>query len=159
ALCTYKDPDLPADQRLDKALQILRTDTRLAITSSQETLGLAGAIFKRKWEIDGQRENLERSLAYYKRGYEQGILNDDGYTAINTAFIMDLLASREEAEAISLGVSAVNAIARREDARRIREEIARNLVDKAEQSRRSDKPDNAWFLLVTLGEANFGLGR
>lgn len=159
ALCTYKDPDLAADQRLDRALQILRTDTRLAVTSSQETLGLAGAIFKRKWEIDGQRENLERSLAYYKRGYEQGILNDDGYTAINTAFIMDLLASREEAEAISLGVSAANAVARREDARRIRDEIARRLIEKAEQYRRSDKPDNAWFLLVTLGEANFGLGR
>src|SRR5688572_29291680 len=29
ALCTYKDPDLPADQRLDDALSILRTELEL----------------------------------------------------------------------------------------------------------------------------------
>jgi predicted acylesterase/phospholipase RssA len=159
ALCTYKDPDLPADQRLDQALTILKTEARLGDTDNQETLGLAGAIFKRKWEVDGQRENLERSLAYYRRGYQQGVLKDDGYTGINAAFILDLLASREEAEAISLGIVATNPTVRREEARKIREEIAKSLADKVEKQQRLGKLENAWFLLGTLGEANFGLGR
>ena len=45
ALCTYKDPDLPADSRLDRALEILREVEDLSTTREQETLGLAGAIF------------------------------------------------------------------------------------------------------------------
>ena len=100
ALCTYKDPDLPVDQRLDDALAILRETLALATTSVQETLGLAGAIFKRKWEIDGQTVQLERSLAFYRRGYQHGIGNDDGYTATNAAFVLDLLAAQDDRAAI-----------------------------------------------------------
>jgi hypothetical protein len=44
ALCTYKDPDLPADSRLDRALEILREVEDLSATRNQETLGLVGAI-------------------------------------------------------------------------------------------------------------------
>jgi predicted acylesterase/phospholipase RssA len=73
ALYTYKDPDLPLEWRLDRALEILSKGDDLARTESQETCGLAGAIFKRKWEADGQRHNLERSLFYYLRGYAFGV--------------------------------------------------------------------------------------
>jgi hypothetical protein len=62
ALYTYKDPDLPAEWRLDRALEILCEPKELAETENQETLGLAGAIYKRKWEVSGQRQNLERAL-------------------------------------------------------------------------------------------------
>ena len=34
-----------------------------ATTTDQETLGIAGGILKRRWEVDGRREHLERSLA------------------------------------------------------------------------------------------------
>ena len=44
---------------------------RFVETQDTETLGLAGAIFKRKWEADGKRQNLERSLFYYLKGYTQ----------------------------------------------------------------------------------------
>ena len=71
ALCTYKDQDLPADERLNRALEILREIADFKKTTVQETLGLIAAIYKRKWEIDNQRENLEQSLAYYLRGYDQ----------------------------------------------------------------------------------------
>ncbi|MHC4623107.1 MAG: hypothetical protein ACYS4W_04320, partial [Planctomycetota bacterium] len=38
------------DSRLDLALEILQECENLGETEDQETLGLAGAIFKRKWE-------------------------------------------------------------------------------------------------------------
>jgi predicted acylesterase/phospholipase RssA len=156
ALCTYKDPDLPADQRLDDALKILQGNLKLETTTVQETLGLAGALYKRKWEINGQRENLDRSLAYYLRGYQQGILTDDGYTGINAAFILDLLAAQEEDNATGV---VTGAGARRDEARRVREDIVARLTQKVEEQRRRGPIQNPWFLFGTLGEANFGLGR
>ena len=62
ALCTYKDQDLPVDDRLDRALSILDQIADFDTTTDQETLGLIGSIFKRKWEVDNQRQNLERAL-------------------------------------------------------------------------------------------------
>ena len=61
-----------------------------------ETLGLVGAIHKRKFEVDGQKQHLDESLAYYLKGHQQGAATDYGYTGINAAFILDLLASQEE---------------------------------------------------------------
>jgi len=61
ALCTYKDEDLPADERLTRALEILQEVADFDTTTDQETLGLIAAIYKRKWEVDDQRQNLERA--------------------------------------------------------------------------------------------------
>jgi hypothetical protein len=60
ALCTYKDPDLLSDERLDTALQILKEGDDLGRTTDRESLGLAGAIYKRKWELTGQERDLEQ---------------------------------------------------------------------------------------------------
>ena len=43
ALCTYKDPDLPTVEKLDRALEILQEVDDLPTTRDQETLGLAGS--------------------------------------------------------------------------------------------------------------------
>ena len=96
ALCTYKDEDLPADERLTRALDILQEIADFETTTDQETLGLIAAVYKRKWEVDDQRQNLERALHYYLRGYEQGCEGDQGYTGINAAFILDRLAYLED---------------------------------------------------------------
>jgi hypothetical protein len=42
ALCTYKDQDLPSDERLERALDILRTSEDLNGTIDREKLGLTG---------------------------------------------------------------------------------------------------------------------
>ena len=95
AVCTYKDPDLQADARLDRALDILRQSCEdINSTHNQETLGITGAIYKRKWELDNQKQQLERALSYYKRGYDEGPATDQGYTGVNAAFVLDLLAQR-----------------------------------------------------------------
>jgi len=157
SLCTYKDPDLPADDRLDQALVILSEVEDLARTGDQETLGQAGAIFKRKWEITAQQHHLETSLAYYRRGYEQGVTKDHGYTGVNAAFVLDLLADIEEAATGTAPNPYGVAAERRKDAARIRRDIVTALPPLAEDLNGSWLKTQWWFL-VTMGEAHFGLG-
>ncbi len=158
ALCTYKDQDLPVDARLDRALEILREGFDLKTTNDQETLGLAGAIYKRKWEVDAQKSQLERSLSYYLRGARVGVKSDYGYTGINAAFVLDLLAEQERTEAHVAGTSSAIAGERRDEAERIRKEIITELPALAEQ-RGNEGLRSKWWFLVTVAEAFFGLGR
>lgn len=156
ALCTYKDPDLPADQKLEDAERILQTVDDLKTTTDQETLGLAGAIYKRKWEQTAQERHLEISLAYYYRGYQQGVASDHGYTAINAAFVLDLLADLESIEAQPAPLVAATGAQRRSLARRIRQTIIATLPALPDQPANHHLNESWWFLL-TLGEAYFGL--
>ena len=174
ALCTYKDPDLPRHLALDRAWKILDHEGDLEHTVNQETLGIAGAIYKRKWEVDAHKSNLERSLAYYyERGHKPAAelrrkalggeeLSDkrevgldqvfEGYTSINAAFVLDLLASIEEAEAKETGSESEIAKERRKRARAVREELVKTLP------RLNDRLQYKWWGLASLGEAQFGLG-
>ncbi|MEN3326247.1 MAG: hypothetical protein V7638_1054 [Acidobacteriota bacterium] len=155
ALCTYKDQDLPADERLDRALEILREIADFETTTVQETLGLIAAVYKQRWEIDNQREHLEQSLVYYLRGYEQGPRNDQGYTAINAAFILDRLANLEEVQAKKAGRDIVDS-ERRDKARSIREKIVKevgSLIDDPAHKWVNDK----WWYYAAVAEAHFGL--
>jgi predicted acylesterase/phospholipase RssA len=170
ALCTYKDEDLSARERYDMALEVLDEIDDLGDTlmEKQETLGLYGAIYKRKWEVDAQKLNLERSLLYYRRGYELGVKTDQGYTAINAAYVLELLAYQEAAEklddprlataggAASAGATAADTAAlRRAEADRIREEIIAQAPALAGEPH---DPYRRWPA-VTVAEAYFGLGR
>ena len=153
AVCTYKDADLLPEQRFTRAIEHLNEVDDLTKSCTQETLGKAGAIYKYRWGVGGQRDHLERSLTYYERGYRVGILKDDGYTAINAAFILDLLASLEDevgsADSVGSGPDA-----RRARARTIRQEIVTALTEKL----KNDPNASSWWLTVTLAEAWFGLG-
>ncbi len=163
ALCTYKDPDLPSDTKLDRAIEILNetatvSGQTLSETNDQETLGIAGAIHKRRWEIDAQKEHLERSLAYYSRGYDRGAAGDFGYTGINAAFVLDLLADLEAAQAEAAGFASKTAESRRLEARHIREDIVKTVPPLADEPRNQWLKDEWWFS-ATIAEAFFGLGR
>ncbi|MBI1357119.1 MAG: patatin family protein [Acidobacteria bacterium] len=155
ALWTSKNPDAPDDSKHDDALEILdrirfvESGAPLATTTVAETLGIAGGICKRKWFVDGRRETLERSLAYYERGAQQGIELDQGYTAINAAFVHDLLA-----------VEASDAELHRESARKLRSDIVAKLQATQDTPAWKDGPpwkEVRWFQ-ETLAEAHFGLG-
>lgn len=155
ALCTYKDQDLPGDERLDRALEILREIADFETTTVQETLGLIAAVYKQRWEIDNQRENLEQSLVYYLRGYEQGPRNDQGYTGINAAYILDRLANLEETQARKSGREYVDK-EYRDKARSIREKIVEevgSLIDDPDHKWLNDK----WWYYAAVAEAHFGL--
>ena len=179
ALYTYKDPDLPLDWRLDRAFEILEEGVNLAAAKDPEWLGLAGAICKRKWEVDSGLQHLERALFFYLHGYALGAPDDKcdvlrylrdnpgcvldaskdrGYTGINAAFILDLLARQDEEGAARAGMESGAAAQRRDGARLIREEIIRSVPPLL------DDPQNAWlreewWFYATVGEAYFGLGQ
>jgi predicted acylesterase/phospholipase RssA len=163
-LCTYKDDDLPFDERFGPALALLESkdgDLRElprkmlgstvpdpTDTTSQETLGLAGSIYKTQWQHRGMRADLERALGFYRRAAMQPIAGDTGYTRINTAFILDILASveqKEDPDAASL---------RRKHADRFREEIISQLPSLLKEK----KTDRNWWYCVTLAEAYFAMG-
>nr|MDJ0818180.1 patatin-like phospholipase family protein [Desulfobacterales bacterium] len=156
ALCTYKDPDLPINDRLQQALEMLEAADTLQKTKNQETLGLAGSIFKRKWEADGQKQNLERSLSFYERGYKEGPANDYGYTGINAAYVLDQLASMEAAQATEAGTLSELARDRRLQAENIRNELVNILPDLAQTD---DSLASQYWFLVTIAEAYYGLRR
>lgn len=148
-LCTYKDPDLPALSALNRALRILGEGDDLKSTTDQETLGLAGAIHKRIWQTTGQKRHLERSLGYYRRGYELDPVAKEGYTSINAAFVLDQLADIEQSDA------APAAEARRHEAKEIRETLTQRLPPLEQQDQ---ELCSNWWYLVTVAEAFFGLG-
>ena len=152
AICIYKDPERRAEESLDEALLMLDPTGDSAIGDRQETLGIAGAIYKRKWEIDGRVEHLDRALVSYRRGWALRPESDDGYIGINMAYVLDLLAHVKEREAEGDEASS-DETRLREEARAIRTEIATELEEKLERG-----ADLDWWSLATLVEAHFGLG-
>ncbi|MCW8889540.1 MAG: patatin-like phospholipase family protein [Sedimenticola sp.] len=155
ALATYKDTSLLQVEAFDKAQAMLAAEFDLATTQDQETLGLVGALYKRRWRLDHRKRWLEQSLHYYRRGFECGVEGDDGYTAINAAYIQDLLAYIEGQPDHSIGLDEGRSL-RRRDARLIRNQIITELSDKV-PSKQATSTHHYWFL-VTLAEAHLGMG-
>jgi predicted acylesterase/phospholipase RssA len=156
ALATYNDTELPVDARLEGALRILEERCSLRNTRVQDTLSLAGAVFKRRWRLDGHKENLERALTYYLRAYEEGPEHDLGQSGINAAFVLDLLGDVERREAALAGGTSDMAAARAEESQAIREELVETLTALTD---RVDTQTDRWRLLSALAEAQFGLGQ
>ena len=147
ALWISKNPDAPDDFKHDDALDVLdrvgKTDGcgHLEETDDPETLGIAGGICKRKWLVTGRQEDLERSLEYYQRGADRGVEEDNGYTAIDAAFVRDLLGHRDQARAL------------RESVR----DGLQPIEDKPASEGGPLRKDIRWFN-ETVAEAFFGLG-
>jgi predicted acylesterase/phospholipase RssA len=157
ALCTNKDPDLPAAERFQRALEILDEIDRLAMNTRQrqESLGLRGAVYKRLWQVAGQRADLDRSLSYYLSAHELGPETDQGYNGINAAFVLDLIAREEGRQAAGTGVRWSAAMEYWRRAREIRQEligILPGLLAKEPWLKRE------WWFYATLAEARLGLG-
>ncbi len=146
-ICTYKSSDLAPDARFKKAeslaLQLL--NEQLTPDQSQDMLGIMGAIWKQRWRVYGLREHLEHALRLYKQGMSLGLERDRGYTAINAAFILDLLARAGDDQ---------HAGALKEEAFKIRGEV-RDVLLKMKESDPSLSED--FWVMATLGEAYLGL--
>jgi predicted acylesterase/phospholipase RssA len=188
ALCTYKDPDLPAADRFQRALEILDEVDRLdlavkpAILSPdkatsfdplvqeteqrQESLGLRGAVYKRRWQVEGQRIDLEQALVCYLKGYQigrdfpknrVGVETDQGYNGINAAFVLDLMAREEARGAACAGIKPDAALERAGKAQEIRGLLAAHLPALVEREGYSWLGEQWWFH-ATIAEAHLGLG-
>ena len=164
--CTEKDPDLPLERRYKRALDIIQPllaeaedylrhpnpsqSSKQAIEAQQETFGIAAAIHKRRWQVDAQISHLIQAQELYEKGWQLGAawvgpgIPDQGYTGINAAFVLDLLAQ--------LLPDDPDLVAQRQQrAKNIREQI-RSRLSLLQEDQRSD-----WWTLVTLAEACFGL--
>jgi predicted acylesterase/phospholipase RssA len=165
ALYTYKDQDLPLKRRLASAETRLREiiaidplkaadpTERVRVKSIvQDTYGLLGAINKLRWSAFGNIRYLRDALRHYEAGYLLGISLDDGYTALNTAFVLDLVA-RHSADQESLEVDIASL--RSTQAEEIRQKILAALLPSAERNPTSGR----FWLYVTIGESFLGTGK
>jgi predicted acylesterase/phospholipase RssA len=151
ALCTYRDADLP-ETRFADALAILERGDLRRPDASSETLGLAGAVHKYQWKLSGRRRDIERSLYFYERGAALGVERDQGYTAINAAFVLDVLAKLELTDAPEVAKQRTDA------AYALRERIVTALPALPAQKSYAWLKTQYWFF-ATLAEACFGLRR
>lgn len=160
ALCTYKDEDLVPGPRFERALALLDSIGLChPELEDRETLNLGGAVYKRRWEVDGQLEHLYAALSLYMAAWQRGDpRNDlDGrlYGAVNAAFVLDLLADRGRRLARRTGTSGEMAHLQAQRAQELRQEalalLERNGQDDAAQTRE-------WWT-ATRAELLFGVGR
>ncbi len=146
ALCTYKSklPDpLTALSMAEEILKPLTPD----ITTDPETLGLSGAINKRRYQISQEKQYLERAIHFYERGY---YVKQDYYNGINVAFLYNVAAKANE--------NAEEAQAQNYLAAKIRKEIITICKTKMQEPSFQEYSDKPWIYL-TLAEAYFGLKR
>ena len=175
ALTTYKDPHLPRHEALDRAFEILNQNFDLKQADDVETLGLAGAIFKRKWETNAARKHLSRSAGYYRAGYdawksalkksnegqslselEQENADEGYYPSINAAFVLDLLVNLESEEVDLAGIDSVVI----NDLQTVSAAIRQDVIDvlKPEMVAKTQFGQYDYWKLVSLAEASLGLG-
>ncbi len=161
----YKDTSLSSYFKYDKAVNILRSDCSLDKTTSCEILGLAGAIYKYKWKFDHQIQHLYTSLGFYKKGYIIWAKNIDnnfdidyGYTAINYAFISELIVAQFLKHFANSDAVNEETILRYTNAQTVRQKIIENYIKDINSDTPSFKIDltNDWQY-ATLAEAFFGL--
>ena len=163
ALCTYKDEDLPTSRRLADALLLLdEIGLRDKNTVDAETLALGGAIYKRKWETEGQFDHLYQALGFYEAAWRRNPKQDQGYGGLNAAFVLDLLASRAAVLARRAGLDPrespeVNRLRTRAD--ELRRQMLVEIPELIAETQAAATPGIAepYWLLVTMGEIQFGL--
>ncbi|AEF99993.1 tetratricopeptide repeat-containing protein [Methylomonas methanica] len=158
ALNTYKDGELPPDQRHDRALTILEgIGLRSPDCKDPETLGQAGAIYKRKFDRSGRLEDLQAAQYFYQRGWTLNPEQDMGYCGINAAFILDKLAQRAHVNAAREQIPDTECQTLRKQAGELRTQLLADLPNYATVQDPGILTE--WWLLVTMAEAAFGLGQ
>jgi hypothetical protein len=145
-LVTYKSKFPSTKEALEKALGILQ-QLNIDVTNDTETLGLAGAIYKRLYDITNNIEDLKRSLKHYQRGF---YIANDYYTGVNTAFILTQLSS--------LTADQEEKIAYRKLAEMVRISVL-EICSTIMKTKDSNKRDDYTWVLQTKAECEFGLGK
>ena len=146
ALCTYKSkqPDpLTALSKAEELLQPLGPET----TTDPETLGLSGAINKRRYDLTQDKQCLQKAIRFYERGF---YVKQDYYNGINVAYLYNVAAKANP--------DPKEAEAQKYLAAKIRQEvitICENIMQDKQFKERSDRP----WVYLTLAEGYFGLGK
>src|SRR5699024_5987333 len=91
ALATYKSKYPNHLEALNLALELVK-QLNLQTTTDTETLGIAGAIYKRIWEETSNKEKLNKAIYYYEKGF---YLRNDYYNGINLAYLLNIRSSHQ----------------------------------------------------------------
>jgi predicted acylesterase/phospholipase RssA len=174
AKCIYKDTSLSSYLRFDLAIRELDETDPLRQSDSCETLGLAGAIYKRWWQYDHQHSHLELSRYYYRRGFdtwkkyaddgsdlydEQNQHNDQGWNAINFAYILELDAVNNMEEIGGIAGVQPEDVRSLEEAQKTRKYILKQFVDETAGAPQLKNKECKKWVVATVAEAYFGLCR
>lgn len=146
SLLTYKSKFPTEKEALEKALTILQP-LNIDVTNDTETLGLAGAIYKRQYDITKDIADLKRSLKHYQRGF---YIANDYYTGVNTAFILTQLSSLTEDKEEKIAYSKM--------AEMVRTSVL-EICTRIMKTKDSNKRDDYTWVLQTKAECEFGLGK
>ncbi len=156
ALVTYKAGEVKLEGQIDKARALAALDAAQAIlrqycepdlSTDPETLGLSGAIYKRRFDHGGALADLELAIRCYERGF---YIKQDYYNGINVAFMYT-----RKANILSDRFAAIVAFGHANIIRRRVADICEALcADKAAFAARGDRE----WVYTSLAEAYHGLG-
>lgn len=145
ALSTYKARVPSTIEALRAGMEVLQP-LNPANSNDPETVGIAGAIAKRIWLLEQDRESLDAAIAFYRRGFE---VKRDYYNGENLALCFEFRAQiqAEESERVFDFMCA----------RKIREAIVRILLPALESPDFVERRDKRW-VLATLANCYFAIG-
>lgn len=166
ALCTYKDEELQPAKRFAEALRLLEEiGLRDKNTTNAETLSLGGAVYRRKWEQDGQLDDLYKALSFYQAAWDGD--KDDAercYGGVNAAFIHDQMAFRlrglsatEMTSGDESGRQSINATRAEDYSKRASELRKAILIQLGKWEDKHGKESIDYWFAVTRADAYFGL--
>lgn len=144
ALATYKSEYPTQTEALMNALDIL-SDINYKQSNDTESTGLAGAIYKRLWQVSKNIEFLDLAIRYYTRGFS---IKKDYYNGENLAWCYD-----EKKQNIS---DANEKIYCEISAKKIRLEVKSILEDLVRLDFFDDRSDKKW-VYGSLANVNFYL--
>lgn len=148
-LVTYKAGEGGTAEEAQAALHtaeaLLERHCAPGISTDPETLGLAGAIQKRLFELTGESAALDRAIGFYERGF---YIRQDYYNGINAAFMHTLRAATiEDMTEATVSFGYANML------RRKIVDICNGLLSEPE----GREAEREW-IYATLAEAFQGLG-
>lgn len=145
ALSTYKSKVPNHVESLYEALSILNP-LNLDNTTDPETLGLAGAIYKRLWEELSEIDFLNNSISFYEKGF---YIKNDYYNGINLAYLYNVRGNTES--------DVNNKITDYTIANRIRNKVIKICETLYQDRNFKDRSDKYW-IIATLEEAYYAIG-
>lgn len=146
ALAIYKSKEPSEATALADALRVIEKLAPNGETNDPETLGLTGAIYKRMWLSNSDKECLKRAISVYEKGFQ---IRNDYYTGENYALCLDMMGGVEQDE----DEKTYYKIA----AKRARQQIIKILEDVEVRASESDISSDMKWALATLSNCYFGL--
>ena len=145
ALATYKAKRPGEEAALLEGLEIIDA-LNPHKSNDPETLGVAGAIYKRLWLLRSERKLLDKAIVCYGRGFE---VRRDYYNGENLATCLDYRSQvQREAEERDYD---------RKTASKVRKAIVENLEEATKAESFEERTDRRW-VFATLAHCHFALG-